>query len=501
MNMASQNDDFDFSRASPVGTAAPQAAPNAPPQAAPQDDFDFSRARPVGSPSQPDAAGPWYSEFGSGMAREAKGMGAGTAQLISGETPPGYRDWLREYEKPDPSGWTTAGRAATAIGAPGLAGLAAAATLPEAALGAAGVGLAGLTGAIMPTQSGSRISHIPGAALGVAGGWAGSKLAGLLGKAPYLRDLASWNRDAYSWILEGSGLAVPKAAGTKAVAELATNIGAKLDAANAQLSFNPSSNTFTAALNRIKPSFVQAPNQSGAQWNAISAGVTNDLQNLARRGGGTISGQDFADYVSGLNAAARAFSESAASGSERAADLRLLSKGLNSITEAMESSATGPAAAKAERAAARQAWSRFMLLNDEQSAATGGMIKPSQMIGSMERQEGKLDYAKTPSPFKERLAAAQKALENSTRSGDFLGRLIDVASREAAFHLGGFPGYIGARVMGRPVEQAIAGGASWLTRKAPYWPGVSKAGQLLVPGIGALGGDSLNALADRARSQ
>jgi hypothetical protein len=43
------------------------------------------------------------------MAREFKGMGAGAAQLVAGETPPGYRDWLREYEKPDPSWATTAG--------------------------------------------------------------------------------------------------------------------------------------------------------------------------------------------------------------------------------------------------------------------------------------------------------------------------------------------------------------------------------------------------------
>jgi hypothetical protein len=163
----------------------------------------------------------------------------------------------------------------------------------------------------------------------------------------------------------------------------------------------------------------------------------------------------------------------------------------------MEGSAVGPASAKAERAAARQAYSRFMLLADEQSAATGGMIKPSQMIGAMERSEGKLRYAQTPSPFKERLIAAQKALEGSHGSG-FLGRLLDVAGREAAYHLGGFPGYIGARVLDRPIGQAISGGASRIAGAIPYSPTGSAIVRGLVPGIGALGGDTLDSLADRA---
>jgi hypothetical protein len=348
----------------------------------------------------------------------------------------------------------------------------------------------------MPTESGTRISPVPGTILGGVGGLAGSKLASLLGKAQNVRDLACWNRDAYSWILENTGIAVPKTAGTKAIADMADQIGAKLDAANSSLSFNPSSSTFQAALARIRPRFVQSPGQSSAQWNAISTGVKGDLQNLARRSGGSITGADFAEYISGLNSAARAFAESAASGSERAGDLRTLAKSLNAITEAMETSAAGPASAKAERAAARQAWSRFMLLNDEQSAATGGMIKPSQMIGAMERSEGKLRYAQTPSPFKERLVAAQKALESSHGSG-FLGRLLDVAGREAACHLGGFPGYIGARVLDRPIGQAISGGASRIAGAITYSPTGSAIARGLVPGIGALGGNTLDSLADR----
>jgi hypothetical protein len=471
-----------------TGAPAPVAGP-------PPGQFDPATASPAGTRSTPraDAPGPWYSEFGAGMSREAQGMAAGAQQLIHGETPPEYRGWLSEYQKPDPSWWTTLGRGATAIGGPGLAGLAAAATLPEAALGAAGLGIAGLSGAIMPTASGTRLSHVPGAALGFGAGWAGSKLAGLLGKAPYLRDLAAWNRDAYSWILENSGIAVPKVAGTKAIAEMATGIGAKLDAANAQLSFNPSSNAFRAALARIRPQFVQSPGASSAQWGAISNGVLGDLQTLARRGGGTITGADFAEYVTGLNTAARSFAESAASGSERGADLRLLAKSLNAITEAMETSATGPAAARAERAAARQAWSRFAQLADEQSAVTGGMAKPSQLIGALEKQEGKIDYARTPSPFKDRLAAAQAALEKAPRSG-FLGHLIDLAAREGAYHLGGFPAYIGARIFGPSIGQAVSAGLG----KIPASPAGALATRGLTPGISAIGGETLNSLADRA---
>jgi hypothetical protein len=119
------------------------------------------------------------------------------------------------------------------------------------------------------------------------------------------------------------------------------------------------------------------------------------------------------------------------------------------------------------------------------------------MIGAMERSEGKLRYAQTPSPFKERLAAAQKALEGSARSGG-LGRLIDVAGREAAYHLGGFPGYIGARVLDRPIGQAASGVAGSIAGAIPYSPTGSAVARGLVPGIGALGGDTLNSLADRA---
>jgi hypothetical protein len=95
------------------------------------------------------------------------------------------------------------------------------------------------------------------------------------------------------------------------------------------------------------------------------------------------------------------------------------------------------------------------------------------------------------------LAAAQKALEGSRGSG-FLGRLLDVAGREAAYHLGGFPGYTGARVLDRPIEQAVSGGASRIARAIPYSPTGSAVTRGLVPGIGALGGDTLNDLADRA---
>lgn len=487
------NDDFDWSSARPAG--APAAAPTQP---APQDDFDWSTARPAGTRARPqgDAAGPWYSEFGAGMAREAKGMAVGTGQLIRGQTPGGYEDWQREYNKPDPSWWTTAGRATAALGTgAGLAGLAALA-LPETA---AGVTAGALTGAMMPTESGSLWSHLPGAALGAGGGWAGSKLGGLLGKAPYLRDFASWNKDAYSWILEGTGITTPKVAGTKAIAEMADTIGAKLGAANAQLELDPSRASFQAAMNKLgQQNFVQAPGQSGAQWAGIRNGVLGDLQDLARRGGGRISGKDFADYITGLNKAARAFAESAASGSERSGDLRVLAQGLNGITEAMEDAAAGPAAAKAARSSARQAWSRFMRLADEQSAAvSGGLIKPSQMIGAMERSEGKVAYASNQTPFKERLAAAQKALEG-TKSSGFLSKIIGVAIREAAFHGAGMPGYIAARALGEPVVKAPSAIGGWVARNAPYWPATGAVVRGLGTGIGALGGETLNTLANQA---
>ena len=50
----------------------------------------------------------------------------------------------------------------------------------------------------------------------------------------------------------------------------------------------------------------------------------------------------------------------------------------------------------------------------------------------------------------------------------------------------------------RPIEQAISGGAGWITKNPPYWPTVSAVARPLVPSIGALGGDTLNSLADRA---
>jgi hypothetical protein len=57
----------------------------------------------------------------------------------------------------------------------------------------------------------------------------------------------------------------PKVAGTKAIADIASQIGAKLDAANAQLSLNPSSSAFAAAIARIRPQFVQSPRASRAR--------------------------------------------------------------------------------------------------------------------------------------------------------------------------------------------------------------------------------------------
>jgi hypothetical protein len=321
------------------------------------------------------------------MAREAKGMVTGAEQLVHGETPPEYRGWLQEYEKPDPSWWTTAGRATTAIGGPGLAGLAAPQqrcpkppSVPQVS-----------ASPVLPAQScrphrehACRTSRaLPSASL--ADGPGQSSPA------------CSARRPMYA--ISQAGIATPIRRAERrnrwhgqAVADDRRN-GALRRQAPLCLNFDPASNTFRAALARISPRFVQSPGQSSAQWNAISNGVQSDLPALARARGGSIKGADFAEYIRGLNSAARAFAESAAAGSERAGDLRTLARSLNAITEAMETSAIGPASAKAERAAARQAWSRFMLLNDAKPLAV------QRAIGRCTKSAGGLARLRLPGPL------------------------------------------------------------------------------------------------------
>lgn len=221
------------------------------------------------------------------------------------------------------------------------------------------------------------------------------------------RENVNWMRRAMNRV--GLGAETPRTAGDRELNFVRGRIGDKLNEANAQLSFDP---TTTDAIGRIQQFRDAALPMLGEDnqrlWNnLIDRKVLNGIaeRQQVRQPGLTpepgleqpeakwvarsaLQGQDFAKYVTMLNQEADNLARNAKFPGRNTADDLEMASALHAMSDFVEGAARGPAKAIKERDAAREGYRIYSTLRSAADPTKLSVARPEQVVAEIERRAG-----------------------------------------------------------------------------------------------------------------